>query len=261
MSHEQPRSKLNCLVTRPAHQSGPLNQLLTNAGFNPINFPTIAIVAASPTPFLRDLQENIKHYDLVLFVSRNAVDFSFKFLDSSRLPASLQFGVIGKGSWLALKKQGIESQLIPANSYNSEGLLESPGLQQMIDRRVLIMRGQEGRNLLGDTLRERGARVDYCEVYRRQLPAVSAQDYAKLVAGHDPDIVIFTSAEGIKNCFQLVSEEQARQLRELPWLLISDRMRETARDLGHNGEIIIADGASVQGIMLALRQWRKSIQS
>ena len=154
MSHEQPRSTLNCLVTRPAHQSGLLNKLLTEAGFYPVNFPTIAITAANPTPFLRGLQENIKHYDLVLFVSRNAVDFSFKFLDSSRLPASLQFGVIGKGSWLALKKQGIESQLIPANSYNSEGLLESPGLQQMIDRRVLIMRGQEGRNLLGDTLSE-----------------------------------------------------------------------------------------------------------
>ena len=108
------------------------------------------------------------------------------------------------------------------------------------------------------TLRERGARVDYCEVYRRQLPDASAQDFAKLVAGHDPDIVIFTSAEGIKNCFQLVSEEQARQLRELPWLLISDRMRETAEKLGHNAEVIIAHSASDQGLLEALLSWRKN---
>ncbi len=238
-----------------------LNRLLDEANFYPLNFPTIAIVAASPTPFSSELQDNIRNYDLVLFVSRNAVDFSFHLLDPARLPAGLQFGVIGKGSWLALKEHGIESRIVPTSSYNSEGLLESPALQQMTGKRVLIMRGQEGRNLLGDTLRERGAEVDYCEVYRRQLPASTAADFTALTAKHDPDVVVFTSAEGLRNCFELLDQQQAEGLRQLPWLLISDRMRETARDLGHNAEVIIAASASDEGIVQALQQWRQSIAS
>ena len=252
-------SRLNCLVTRPVHQTGLLNELLDEANFNPLNFPTIAIVAASPTPFLTGLQDNIRNYDLVLFVSRNAVDFSFHFLDSTLLPNDLQFGVIGKGSWLALKEHGIESRIVPANSYNSEGLLESPALQQVTGKRVLIMRGQEGRNLLGDTLRDRGARVDYCEVYRRELPTSTPQDFAVLTAQHNPHVVVFTSAEGMHNCFELLDQQQAEVLRKLPWLLISERMRETARNLGHNAEVIIADSASDEGIVLALQNWRQSI--
>ena len=259
MSQDEASAQLNCLVTRPAHQTEQLNKLLLEAGFYPLNFPTIAIAATSPTPFLRGLQDNIRHYDLVLFVSRNAVDFGFHYLDPAQLPPDLQLGVIGKGSLMALQNYGIESQLVPANSYNSEGLLESPALQQVTAKRVLILRGQEGRNLLGDTLRERGAEVDYCEVYRRQLPRSTAQDFAELTAEHVPHIAIFTSAEGLQNCFQLVDQQQARQLRGLPWLLISERMRETARDLGHNAGIIIADSASDEGIVLALEHWRKSI--
>lgn len=259
MSHEHSGSRISCLVTRPVHQTGLLNKLLVEAGFYPINFPTIAIVAASPTPFLTGLQDNIKNYDLVLFVSRNAVDFSFYFLDATRLPADLQLGVIGKGSWVALKNHGIESRIIPASSYNSEGLLQSPALQRMAGKRVLIMRGQEGRNLLGDTLRERGAEVDYCEVYRRELPASTPDDFKLLTREHFPDVVVFTSAEGLQNCFKLLNKQQAGQLRGLPWLLISDRMRETARDLGHNEEVIIAGTASDEGIVLALQHWRQSI--
>ncbi|MDJ0834185.1 MAG: uroporphyrinogen-III synthase [Gammaproteobacteria bacterium] len=258
MSHQPSGSSVTCLVTRPAHQTELLNRLLTEAGFYPLNFPTIAIAAASPTPFLTGLPDNIRDYDLVLFVSRNAVDFSFHFLDPEQVPADLQFGVIGKGSWMALKDHGIESQIIPASSYNSEGLLQSPALQKVAGKRVLIMRGQEGRNLLGDTLRERGAEVDYCEVYRRELPATTAEDFALLTAEHIPEIVVFTSAEGLHNCFKLLNQPQADQLRGLPWLLISDRMRETARDLGHNAEVIIAGTASDEGIVLALQHWRQS---
>lgn len=247
-----------CLVTRPQHQSKQLSEMLDKAGFEVISFPTIVIQYASPTPFLEQLAQSINDYDLLLFVSRNAVDGAFQYLDAEKFDTRLQLGVIGKGTLQALRAQGVESQVVPADSYNSEGLLASAVLHQVEGKRVLIFRGQQGRNLLGDTLAERGARVEYCEVYQRVLPDYDKNVFQSLVARAFPQLAIFTSAEGLQNCFQLLHPQDARQLRTIPWLLISERMRETARHLRHNAEIIIANSASDEGIVQALMQWHQT---
>ncbi len=247
---------LKCLVTRPGHQTKQWSTMLARSGFSIINFPTIQINASSPTPFLEHLDENIKQFDIALFVSRNAVDYAFEYLSPTKLPDSLQLGVIGKGTWVALKNQGVESHIIPADSYNSEGLLASQVLQQVEGKRIIIFRGQQGRNLLGDTLRQRGASVEYHEVYRRVLPDHPTGTFEQLTEPHFPDIAIFTSAEGLSNCFQLVDETMAIKLRSIPWILISERMRETARNLGHNADIIIAISASDEGILQAIKEWQ-----
>jgi len=232
--------------------------MLRQAGIVSVNFPTIAIKASSQTPFLNNLQDNIEQFDIALFVSRNAVDFTFNYLQADKLPPTLQLGVIGKGTWMALQNQGVDSHIIPAESYNSEGLLASQVLLDVKGKNVIIFRGQQGRSLLGDTLRKRGARVDYQEVYQRVLPDYSAGLIEKLTATHFPDLAIFTSAEGLSNCFQLLSDEMAQTLRSIPWLLISERMRETARNLGHNADIIIAISASDEGIVQAIQSWQQT---
>lgn len=244
-----------CLVTRPEHQAETLNNLLKQAGWETISFPTITIKASTPTAFLQQLPKQIKQFDIALFVSRNAVDYTFKHLQPP-LPDALKLGVIGKGTWQALKNKGVTSHIIPTESYNSEGLLASPTLQQVNEKNIIIFRGQQGRNLLGDTLRQRGARVEYQEVYRRTLPDYAENEFEQQTQPHFPDIAIFTSAEGLLNCFRLVSETAASGLRQTPWLLISERMRETAAKLGHNADIIIANSASDEGIFQALQEWQ-----
>jgi len=252
-----PQTK-TCLVTRPAHQSAQLNAMLSAAGFGVINYPTIQIQAAPPTARLKALNKSIHAFDIALFVSRNAVDYAFKYLDTSTLPEQLLLGVIGKGTWLALQRHSVSSHIIPAQSYNSEGLLASAVLQQVKGQKIVIFRGQEGRNLLGDTLLQRGAEVEYIEVYQRALPDYAEDYFSELCGGVFPDLAIFTSAEGLINCFQLLDESQAQRLRQLPWLLISERMRETARNLGHNATIIIASSASDEGIFESLQEWQQS---
>ncbi len=246
------------LVTRPSHQSEYLNSILRQAGFDIISFPTLSIQATPPSVYLKNLEQNIRNFDIALFVSRNAVDFAFKSLHPETLPASLKLGVIGQGTWQALKNHGVESSIIPAESYNSEGLLNSPGLHNVTGQRIAIFRGQQGRNLLGDTLLQRGASVEYIEVYRRTRPKYDGQHFDDLTTDHFPDLAIFTSSEGLTNCLSLLTEKQSQALRSIPWLLISERMRETSRNLRHNAEIIIAHAASDEGILQALLAWRKS---
>ena len=258
MTDEALNQRPACLVTRPQHQNKTLIELLDQAGWTPIAFPSIEIVETPDSAALQALPRLIRQYDIALFVSRNAVDFTFRHITPDDLPPALQLGVIGKGSWQALQQQGVASSIIPADSFNSEGLLASQALQQVAGKRILILRGQQGRNLLGDSLRERAATVDYLEVYRRVVPQYPANHLEQLTQANFPQLAIFTSAEGLRNTLQIVSREMAERLRGIAWLLISERMRETALNLGHNADTIIAVSASDEGIVEAIKRWQTS---
>lgn len=245
------------LNTRPAHQQAELTSLLEQEGAQILSFPVIDIVPPESSLVQQRLTQQISSYDILLFVSRNAVDGAFRYLDSARLKPEVCFGVIGAATRVALAERiaRLDSCLLAAAPYNSETLLEADALQQVEGKRVLILRGQEGRNLLGDELAARGAEVDYCEVYQRQLPRCDVADFSRLAANAFPSLVILTSNAGMQNLIELVDVVTAGRLRRIPWLLISERMRESAVKLGHNAPIIIAHNASDKGIQQAICAW------
>jgi uroporphyrinogen-III synthase len=262
MPKSQRLSRQVILNTRPAHQQTVLNNLLQSQGATILNFPSIEIVGCDATEFHLSLGQNINHYDIALFVSRNAVDGAFRFMRVDQLSSHLEFGVIGESTYQALAAHinHLTPRLIhsPSESnvlYNSECLLAAAKLQQVTGKNIIIFRGQQGRNLLGDELRSRHASVDYCEVYRRQLPYYELDHYQKLCHQDTPTIVVFTSTEGMQNTMEAVDRHSLSQLLKTPWLLISERMRESAVNLGHNERIIIANNASDEGIQLAITEW------
>jgi len=245
------------LNTRPAHQQAELTNLLEQEGAQILSFPVIDIVQLDSSLVRQRLTRRISAYDILLFVSRNAVDGAFRYIDSACLKPGICFGVIGTATRLALAEQvtNLDSCLLAGAPYNSETLLEADALQQVSGKRVLILRGQEGRSLLGDELEARGAEVDYCEVYQRKLPVRDELDFDRLVVNAFPTLVVLTSNVGMQNLFKLVDPVAAGRLRQIPWLLISERMRESAVKLGHNAPIIIAHSASDKGIQQAICDW------
>jgi uroporphyrinogen-III synthase len=245
------------LNTRPAHQQAELTTSLARNGAHVLAFPAIAIEALDSGPQQQRVAREIASYDILLFVSRNAVDGAFRYIDASQISAQARYGVIGLATRQALCEQvaNLDSCLLAGKPYNSEGLLKAAALQQVAGKRIIIFRGQEGRNLLGEELAARGARVDYCEVYRRVLPSTTAEDFNQLVAAGFPSLAVLTSEAGMLNLFQLVDENAAARLRQTPWLLISERMRESALKLGHNASIIIARSASDEGILQTICDW------
>jgi uroporphyrinogen-III synthase len=232
------------LNTRPAHQQAELSGLLEQEGAQILSFPVIEIVAHESAITRQRLTRQLSAYDILLFVSRNAVDHAFRYIDNTQFKPGVCFGVIGTATRSALAQwvKQLDSCLLAGAPYSSE-------------TRVLIVRGQEGRNLLGEELSARGAEVDYCEVYRRTLPRCAASDFYRLVEKAFPTLVILTSNEGMHNLFELVDSRAARRLRRIAWLLISERMRESALKLGHNASIIIARSASDEGIQQAICAW------
>ncbi|MCZ6723476.1 MAG: uroporphyrinogen-III C-methyltransferase [Gammaproteobacteria bacterium] len=258
MSQNQSVLRGQCILnTRPLHQQNELNALLESGGASVLAFPAIEIVECEVTEFHRNLSKNIGHYDIAIFVSRNAVDGAFGFLIEGQLPVNLQLGVIGQGTYRALadRVDDLDQRLILGHPYNSEGLLACPELHQVEGRKILILRGQQGRNLLGDELRARGATVSYCEVYRRRKPDYAANAFDLLTATQFPTLAVFTSNEGMHNAMAAISGSARREILDIPWLLISERMRESALDLGHNAVIIIAANADDEGIQQTINEW------
>ena len=249
------------LNTRPQHQQGELTRMLQQDGARVLGFPVIDIELNQDPQQQAWLAQTVADRDMLLFVSRNAVDGAFAMIEPGQLAPGTRFGVIGSATRQALATAlagsafDIDACLVAGEPFNSETLLESAALHEVAGRRILILRGQQGRNLLGDELARCGAEVEYAEVYQRRLPVLPAAAFGELVAGQFPSLVVLTSAEGMHNLMRLVDADSARALLRTPWLLISERMRESALKLGHNAAILIARNASDSGIRQTICAW------
>jgi len=245
------------LVTRPAHQAEGLCRLIEAAGAQAIRFPVLAIAPPLDARPALALVQRLAQYDLAIFVSPNAVELGLDLIEAhGGIPPGLRLAVVGEGSGRALRARlGRGPDLQPTERYDSEGLLALPVLQQVAGWRVVVFRGDGGRELLGQTLRERGAVVDYAEVYRRTQPAVDPALLATQLTQGLVDIVTVTSSEGLRNLLQLAGADNALRLRRLPLVVVSERTAALAQELGFSQPARVAALASDAGLVEAVARW------
>ena len=245
---------MRMLVTRPAAQSSSLCALLETAGCEAIRLPTIEILDPVDRYALEAVSEELDSYDLVVFVSVNAVQKGVEFvLDRREWPGETRIATVGARSAAALLPYGLASDYVPAHQFNSEALLALDELQDMTGQRVAIFRGNGGREYLHDTLVERGAEVDYVEVYRRACPAVDAAAMLKLLRPGYLDFITVTSNETLQNLFDMAGTAGQPLLRELPLVVVSPRQSQLARQLGFKREPLLAANASDAAIVAAVQ--------
>ena len=151
------------LVTRPKHQSLALATAIEQEGGLPVQFASIEIIARNAASVAEDAYRLPKP-DIAIFVSSNAVEHGIEHADGARI------AVVGPASAEAVVAAGRKVDIVPPDGFDSEHLLTLPELCDVAGKRVRIIRGQSGRELLANTLRSRGAEVDYLAVYQRALP-------------------------------------------------------------------------------------------
>ena len=234
------------LVTRPAHQAGRLCALVEACGGRPVPFPALEILDPSDPTAARSLLRAANDFDLLLFVSANAVERAAPWLPR---PLRAALGAVGEGTARALRAAGLEATILPTTRADSEGLLALPALQAMRGKRVLIVRGEGGRPLLGDELRARGAEVHFAEIYRRTLPAA---DPSPLVASwpRRVRVVVTTSREILDNLVTLLGDAGRPLLEQTPLVVVSERMAMHARALGIR-RVIVAAGPGDEALVRA----------
>ncbi|MEW6314053.1 MAG: uroporphyrinogen-III synthase [Pseudomonadota bacterium] len=242
------------VVTRPEAQARALNTAIREAGGNPIAFPVLEITDVADLREINVLIDRLDQFDLAIFISPNAVNKAMNLIRARReLPATLQIAAVGSGSQRELKHYGVNECIAPKRRFDSEALLELPELQDMRGKRVVIFRGDGGRELLGDTLVARGAALEYAECYRRGKPNLDAAPLLKMWARNEIHAVTVTSSEGLHNLFDMVGKLGQQWLKKTPLFAQHERIAGFARELGVAQVIVTASGDD--GLLLGLKRW------
>jgi uroporphyrinogen-III synthase len=242
----------NIVITRPAAQSEQLATLVRERGGNPILFPALEILPLDDLRPLSEILSRVRQFDVAIFVSSNAVNHSLPHLRGG-WPEEVQIAAMGAGTKRSLHAFGIDQIIVPKGGADSEHLLEAPELQDMTAKRVVIFRGQGGRELLREILVERGARVEYAECYRRATPNTDPATLIELWAKDQLHSITVTSNEALRNLFAIFPPAMQRQLRETALFVPHPRIAAAARELGcvH----VVTTGAGDEGLIAGLIAW------
>ncbi len=245
-------SGLKVLVTRPRDQAADLAKRIELAGGEALLFPLLDISPIQDTTILNEQIARLAQFDLAIFISPNAVRYGVDAIrESGPIPASLKIAAVGQGSARALRALGISGIIAPTERFDSEGLLALPELKRVDGMKIMIFRGDGGRELLGDTLRERGANVEYAACYQRSKPQ---QDQGNLL-DRLPDVINVTSSEALGYLWAMLDANAREKLRNTPLFVPHVRIAGLAREQGWQRVELTESGD--EGLLHALSMWLK----
>lgn len=234
------------LVTRPREQAGELAALIRQAGGEPVVFPAIEIRPPADAGKAGALFEQLEQFDLAIFVSRNAVARGLALARERRQgrpwPARVAVATVGAGSRRELERRGFARVIAPQGQADSEALLALPELRSLAGKAVLIVRGEGGREALGEALATRGARVEYAECYRRVRPEADPAAIAAMLERGEVHAVTASSAEGLANLHEFFDAAGRERLRSIVHVVPHPRVAEAAARLGVREAIAAGPG-------------------
>ncbi|NMG73216.1 uroporphyrinogen-III synthase [Aromatoleum diolicum] len=223
------------VVTRPAGQADSLCAAIAARGGIALRFPVLAIGAVADVTALEGIADRLDAFDLAFFVSPNAVRYALEPILAHRAwPAHLRAATVGKGSERALAEFGFAHVIAPQSGFDSEAVLALDEFQResIAGRNVVIFRGDGGRDLLGETLREREASVEYVTCYRRYCPDLDPASLLDLAAHGHLDAITLTSSEGVPNLLTMVGEAGWQLLKHVAVFAPHPRIVAHARAAG-----------------------------
>lgn len=227
---------LRVWVTRSEPQARSLCELLEQAGANVIQAPVLTIMGPDdPMKAKQALTAALRQADLAVFTSRNAVDWTCRMLDETPILAAIpEILAVGPATAAELQQHGITGVRIPDAGTDSEALLALPDLAEetVHGRRLVIVRGEGGRPLLGDTLRTRGANVEYVELYRRCPHPDTQARLPALWREQPPQVIVVSSPAGLEALIAMTDAAIRQRLYDCPLLAIGDHLATQAARLG-----------------------------
>lgn len=242
------------LVTRPRHQSAELVQAISDAGGRAVEFPVIDIAPRSPAAIAAEL-DTLPAPDIAVFVSRNAVEHGI-----DAVPPGCRIAAVGDATAAAVAAAGRHADIVPASGYDSEALLAEAALDSVAGLHVRIVRGNGGRELLGDTLRDRGAQVHYLAVYERRRHVLEEADVAALDDGFAAGgihYVLAMSLSSLEHLLGLLPHDSRERLATARLVSPSARVLKTALDRLPRMRALQAGGPRAGDLVTAMAtDWR-----
>jgi uroporphyrinogen-III synthase len=245
---EGPLQDVGVLVTRPRVQAAELVDAIEARGGRAYCFPVIEIA-----PFEElDIRNSVAHLsdpDIVVFVSRNAVEHGIRFTGNAEI------AVIGPATAKAVDAAGRVVDIQPADGFDSEHLLAEKRLQDVAGQHVRIIRGNQGRELLAEELKQRGAAVEYLSVYERRLPEVGPDTLADIERQWRQgliNVVTVMSVQSLANLVALLPEWCVSQLESTPLVTPAGRVIKEALERYPASRPILAPGPGADDMVQAI---------
>ena len=267
--------EMRVLVTRPAGQADRLVDVLEDAGITVSCLPLLHLKAVTEAEKIAAIKKQLlllSQQDFVIFISSNAVKYTAEFLAQHDLkwPSSLPCIPIGGATAKAIEDLGwlldrVDERINgrstessneeekKLSAYSSEKLLVELSQRDVGEKRITIFRGEGGRELLADNLTSRGASVAYCEMYNRQHPNYSSEQFEQAL-GQNLAAILFASGETLENFYRHIQRDELQAMVEnVPMIVPSERIKNLAEHKGFNN-ILIAVNASAEGFLQVITQ-------
>jgi uroporphyrinogen-III synthase len=246
-----PLAGRHIVVTRPQHQAAGLSEAIRAEGGMPVWFPTIEIEPLLENSELDAALARLAEFDLAVFVSANAVACACARLPGA-WPAQVPAGSTGPGTAQALAARGVERIITPGARFDSEGLVGELARVGLNPARVLIVRGEGGREWLSDTLRARGAQVQCVASYRRVAANSDPAAIAALHLAQELDAWVVASSEGGERLIELLGDDALPWLNSAPVFVPHARIAEYLKARGLTRVVLTAGGDA--GLMAGMRE-------
>ncbi len=235
------------LITRPVAQSEELVTAIEAAGGEAVCLPALEIAGLDDTS-VREQLANLPDADITLFVSPNAARYGVEY-------AQGLVGSIGPGTAGTLRELGHRVDIIPEGGYNSEHLLMTPALGDIDGKTIRIVRGESGRELLGQTLAHRGARVDYLSVYTRRRPEhpqALLDDVLSRWKSGGIDAWTIMSVETLDNFLAMTGEDGAALAARTPLVTPAERVLKEAEERLPGVFVALSQGTAADDLVDAV---------
>jgi uroporphyrinogen III methyltransferase / synthase len=236
------------VVTRARAQASGLAKTLRNLGAEVVELPAIRIEPAIGSDEVRDAIEQIGDYSLIVLTSPNGVRLLFEALRAAGFDARALSGAtvatIGPGTARALARCGISADIVPER-FVAESLVEALAEVDVTDKKVLVARAADARDVIPEHLAGRGAEVDVVALYETVREEPSAE---VIEAAQAADYVTFTSSSTVRNLTEALGERFPKDARIVS---IGPVTSEAVRDAGLEVNVE-AERHDIDGLVAAL---------
>lgn len=231
------------LICRPEPEADRLAEAFRAAGARVRVLPTVVREPLPETPERRSLLQELDNFHHIIAVSPYAARLLLDEVDQwwPQLPVGVHWYGVGAGTAAAFADAGLPAEK-PDDGWTSEALLAHPALQHLEHEKVLLARGEQGRELIRQTLEQRGARVTVLPLYRRLQPYYPADKLSEIFTGFRPEAVIALSGETLNNLKDM-AREYPHALDTALVVVPADRVAEQARAAGFSNPVV-PDGLS-----------------
>lgn len=219
------------LITRQPGVAKDLCEEIMALGGQTINFPLFAVESLLTAEYRLQINQKIAECALAVCVSRNAANLLNQFNNIQEKT----WATIGPNTASSLQSIGIRHLLYPNQPpYDSKGLVDILNRQQVKLRNqyIIVLTGEQGDVWLQNALEKQGAKVEVLPIYRRIMPIQAFAEIKDIFSSaHKFDIILITCITSLANLIQM-SESSNIKIRQIPILVVSDRIRKYAVNQG-----------------------------